>query len=178
MTDEELNAQVGQSTQAFLRMLVDWYERAGRGRMSIDEAAALYGTWAQGRTCDYAAIMNPGVHEAIDGLRARGVRVALASSSPIENIRTVLAACGLAEAFEVIVSGVDFTESKPSPDIYLHTLDKLGLPAAACCCVEDSVPGINRRQARRPHRVRQARGPLRLLAGRGRRDPRPRGRHP
>ena len=142
VTDDELNAQVGQSTQAFLRMLVDWYERAGRGRMTIDDATALYGTWAQGRTCDYAAIMNPGVHEAIDGLRARGVRVALASSSPIKNIRAVLAACGLADAFEVIVSGVDFTESKPSPDIYLHTLDKLGLPASACCCVEDSVPGI------------------------------------
>ena len=142
VTDDELNAQVGQSTQAFLRMLVDWYERAGRGRMTIDDATALYGTWAQGRTCDYAAIMNPGVHEAIDGLRARGVRVALASSSPIENIRAVLAACGLADAFEVIVSGVDFTESKPSPDIYLHTLDKLSLPASACCCVEDSVPGI------------------------------------
>ena len=38
VTDEELDAQVGQSTQAFLRMLVDWYERAGRGRMTVDEA--------------------------------------------------------------------------------------------------------------------------------------------
>ena len=142
VTTEELNAQVGQSTQAFLRMLVDWYERAGRGRMTIDEAIAVYGKWAQGRSCDYAAIMNPGVREALDGLCERGVRVALASSSPLENIHQVLAACGLTDAFEVIVSGVDFTESKPNPDIYLHTLGKLGLPAAACCCVEDSVPGI------------------------------------
>lgn len=82
------------------------------------------------------------MHEGIAGLKERGVRVALASSSPLDNIRTVLAACGLSDAFEVIVSGVDFTESKPDPDIYLHTLAKLGLPAKACCCIEDSVPGI------------------------------------
>ncbi|HIU04089.1 MAG TPA: HAD-IA family hydrolase, partial [Candidatus Coprousia avicola] len=44
--------------------------------------------------------------------------------------------------FELIISGVDFTESKPSPEIYLHTIEKLGLPAEACCCIEDSVPGI------------------------------------
>ena len=137
VTDEELDAQVGQSTQAFLRMLVDWYERAGRGRMTVDEAARTYDAWAQTQECDYAALLNPGVHEGIAGLKERGVRVALASSSPLDNIHAVLAACGLSDAFEVIVSGVDFTESKPDPDIYLHTL-----PAEACCCIEDSVPGI------------------------------------
>ena len=37
VTDEELDAQVGQSTQAFLRMLVDWYAvSAGQGRMTIE----------------------------------------------------------------------------------------------------------------------------------------------
>ena len=142
VTDEELDAQVGQSTQAFLRMLVDWYERAGQGRMTIEEASRAYDAWAATQECDYAALLNPGVHEGIAGLKERGVRVALASSSPLDNIRTVLAACGLSDTFEVIVSGVDFTESKPDPDIYLHTLAKLGLPAKACCCIEDSVPGI------------------------------------
>lgn len=142
VTDAELDAQVGQSAQAFLRMLVDWYARADLGVLTLDEAAARYRAWAADHRCDYAAIMNPGVHACLAGLAGRGVRVALASSSPLENIRAVLAACDLADAFEVIVSGVDFTESKPSPDIYLHTLEKLGLPADACCCVEDSAPGI------------------------------------
>lgn len=141
VTDEELNAQVGQSTQAFLRMLVDWYARAGR-ELTLDGAAEAYEGWAATRTIDYAALLNPGVRELLEGLSERGVRVALASSSPAGNIREVLAACGLTGAFEVVVSGVDFTESKPSPEIYLHTLDRLGLPAEACCCIEDSVPGI------------------------------------
>ena len=48
----------------------------------------------------------------------------------------------LSDAFEYVVSGEQFKESKPEPDIYLHALDLLGLPANRCCCVEDSVPGI------------------------------------
>ncbi len=142
VTDAELDAQVGQSTQSFLRMLVDWYGRAGKGRMTVDEASRTYGAWARTRECDYAVLLNPGVCEGIAGLKERGVRVALASSSPLDNIHAVLAACRLSDAFEVVVSGVDFTESKPDPDIYLHTLAKLGLPAEACCCIEDSIPGI------------------------------------
>ena len=48
----------------------------------------------------------------------------------------------LSGKFEPIVSGEQFHESKPDPEIYLHTLDLLGLPAGACCCIEDSVYGI------------------------------------
>ena len=43
------------------------------------------------------------------------------------------------------MSGEQFKESKPEPDIYLHALDLLGLPANRCCFVEDSVPGIGKR---------------------------------
>lgn len=60
----------------------------------------------------------------------------------MDNIVDVLGQCGIADAFEAIVSGEQFHESKPNPEIYLHTLDVLGLPASACCCVEDSVYGI------------------------------------
>ena len=59
-----------------------------------------------------------------------------------DNIRDVLAACGLSDMFDPIVSGEQFHQSKPDPEIYLHTLDVLGLPAEACCCIEDSVYGI------------------------------------
>ena len=58
------------------------------------------------------------------------------------SIEEGLNACGLSDAFEYVVSGEQFKESKPEPDIYLHALDLLGLPANRCCCVEDSVPGI------------------------------------
>ena len=139
---EVTHGQVGNSHQDFQRLMVDLHERAGFGRLSAAQAVARYDAWAMGNAADYAGLLNPGAAETLEALRGRGVRTALASSSPMANIRLVLDACGLSELFEVIVSGEQFEQSKPAPDIYLHVLDALGLPARACCCVEDSVPGI------------------------------------
>ena len=123
-------------------MLVDWFERAGKGHLTGEEALARWDEWAHKRPRDYQALINPGAVDTIRELPRRGVRVALASSSPMDSIEEVLNACGLSDAFEHVVSGEQFKESKPEPDIYLHALDLLGLPANRCCCVEDSVPGI------------------------------------
>ncbi len=142
ITLEERKNQVGMSHQAFQRSLVKWMERGGRGRMSGDEAEAIYNAWAATRPHPYADLLNPGVVETVAALHEMGARVALASSSPMANILQVLDACGLAGRFDPIVSGEQFHESKPDPEIYLHTLDLLGLPASACCCLEDSAYGI------------------------------------
>lgn len=141
VSDREILDLVGQSHQTFQRVLADWWSRAGR-ELTPEAAEKTFRTWSALRPCDYKAILNPGVGDTIDELRSRGVRVALASSSPMESILAVLEACGLSDKFEVIVSGKDFHESKPNPAIYLFTIEKLGLDASECCCIEDSVPGI------------------------------------
>lgn len=41
LTQEELNGQVGTSHQFFLHMLVDWFERAGKGHFTGEEALAV-----------------------------------------------------------------------------------------------------------------------------------------
>lgn len=141
VSDREILELVGQSHQTFQRVLADWWSRAGR-ELTPEAAEMTFRTWSALRPRDYAAILNPGVAETIDELRSRGVRVALASSSPMESILAVLEACDLSDRFELIVSGEDFYESKPNPAIYLYALEKLGLDASECCCIEDSVPGI------------------------------------
>lgn len=132
---------VGQSHQTFQRVLADWWSRAGR-ELTLDAAEQTYRDWEALHPCDYKAILNPGVADTIDELRSRGVRVALASSSPMDSILAVLEACDLSDKFELIVSGKDFHESKPNPAIYLYAIEKLDLDASECCCIEDSVPGI------------------------------------
>lgn len=141
VTDEEIISLVGQSHQTFQKTIMGWWARIGR-EVSPQEAEDTYDEWAKRNPCDYRAIMNPGVSETIEELRGMGVRVALASSSPMRSIARVLSQCGLSDVFEAIVSGEQFHESKPNPEIYLHTLDVLGLPAERVCCVEDSIPGI------------------------------------
>lgn len=141
VSHEELLELVGASVKQDRANMLKWFTRAG---ISIDAEGIemLEGAWWKDRVIDYRTLLNPGVEETLVELRRRGVRLALASSSSRRNIAQVLADCGLGEYFEVITSGEQFHESKPNPEIYLHTLDALGLPASACCCVEDSLPGI------------------------------------
>lgn len=138
---EDLCVTVGASYKDFKRNLVRWFELGGE-HLAEEEALARYNVWEERNQPDFAALLNYGVVETIAELKRRGVRVALASSSPMSNILLVLEACGLSDAFELVTSGEQFHESKPNPEIYLHTLENLGLPAGDCCCVEDSVPGI------------------------------------
>lgn len=138
---EELCRAVGASYKDFKSNLVRWFAMGGVD-LSPEEAEARYDAWAAVHPADYAALLNPGVRETVAELKDLGVRVALASSSPMDNIMHVLEVCGLSDAFEHVTSGKQFLESKPNPEIYLHTLDLLGLSATSCCCVEDSVPGI------------------------------------
>ena len=142
VSDEELFKMVGCSNATWMRILASWWERGGYGVFTPEEAVARFREWEADVTFDYAALKNPGVSETIETLRGRGVRVALASSSRMDNIREVLAACDLSDSFEVVVSGEQFRESKPHPEIYLHTCELLGLDPGVCCCVEDSTYGI------------------------------------
>ena len=141
VSHEELLELVGASVKQDRANMLKWFTRSG---ISIDAEGIemLEGAWWQGRDIDYATLLNPGVKETLVELKRRGVRLALASSSSHRNIAQVLSDCGLGGFFEVITSGEQFHESKPNPEIYLHTLESLGLSAGDCCCVEDSIPGI------------------------------------
>ncbi len=82
----------------------------------------------------------PGAREMLDGLRRRGVRVGLASSS--RNAPLILERTGLAGAFDAVVDGNDITQSKPHPEAFLLAAQRLGLAPRECLVVEDAMAGI------------------------------------
>jgi HAD superfamily hydrolase (TIGR01509 family) len=82
----------------------------------------------------------PDAVEAAAGLHARGVRLAVASSSPRERLDRTLARAGL--SFAVTVAGDEVEHGKPAPDMFLAAAERLELPPARCVVVEDSVPGV------------------------------------
>ena len=77
---------------------------------------------------------------AVEELRARGVRVAVASSSVRERLDRTLAHAGL--SFEVTIAGDEVEHGKPAPDMFLLAAQRLALPPEACVVVEDSPPGV------------------------------------
>jgi len=79
---------------------------------------------------------------AARSLRARGVPVAVASSSPRERLHRTLGRAGLLEAFDVVVSGDEVEHGKPAPDMFLLAASRLGVEPSACVVIEDSPPGV------------------------------------
>lgn len=136
-------AQVGHSHQEFMERVRLWWEAAGVTGLTGEEAERKYEEWAATQPPrSFSTMLFPGAVETVLALKEQGVHVALASSSSLSTIQNVLGQIGLEGAFEQIVSGADFEESKPNPAVYLHSVEKLALDASECCCVEDSVPGI------------------------------------
>jgi HAD superfamily hydrolase (TIGR01509 family) len=83
--------------------------------------------------------------DAVDAareLRARGVPVAVASSSPRERLERTLGRAGLLDAFDVVVAGDEVEHGKPAPDMFLLAAARLGVRPATCIVIEDSPPGV------------------------------------
>jgi HAD superfamily hydrolase (TIGR01509 family) len=83
----------------------------------------------------------PGAVDAVIALAACWP-LAVASSSPPELIRAVLAAAGVAGRFRAVVSSEEVPRGKPAPDVYLAAAERLGADPAGCVAVEDSANGL------------------------------------
>jgi beta-phosphoglucomutase-like phosphatase (HAD superfamily) len=55
----------------------------------------------------------------------------------------------LLEFFDADISGRDFAQGKPHPEIFLTGADELGVPPTECFVVEDAVSGIQAAKAGR-----------------------------
>jgi beta-phosphoglucomutase len=82
----------------------------------------------------------PGALEFVSALRARGVKTALASSS--RNAMIVVDALDLREFFDAFVTGHDLDRTKPDPQIFELSAERLGVPHERCVVFEDAESGI------------------------------------
>jgi len=85
----------------------------------------------------------PGAIKLMKALSEYGIKIALASSAPIENIRLVTQSLGIDNCFQTIVSGRDVAEGKPSPQGFLLAAQKLGVEPKHCIVIEDAIAGVS-----------------------------------
>jgi HAD superfamily hydrolase (TIGR01549 family) len=82
----------------------------------------------------------------LDALRARGLKLALATSSSPQHLAATFESAGvgtpeggaLRDRFDALVTKGDVAESKPAPDVVLAAVEKLGLSPAQCAMVGDT----------------------------------------
>lgn len=136
-----------EENEAFIGMTNAPFWAAMIARFGLPESADTY-------TAQYDRVLlreletprppQPGVVELIDAAHTRGLRLAIASSSPRTWIDATLRSIGLSNTFEVIVSGDDVPlgRGKPDPLIYQLAAQQLRVPAHRCLAIEDSPIGV------------------------------------
>ena len=99
----------------------------------------------------YRAIYRPklpeGLREWLDYAHRRGIKCALATGGPKENVDFILDSLDLRRDFEVIVDATMYELSKPDPECFLKAAELLGVPAERCRVYEDAVNGIRAAKA-------------------------------
>jgi beta-phosphoglucomutase len=84
----------------------------------------------------------PGALELIHLLHDAGFGLALGSSGPPQNIALCLDELGLRSRFGAVVSGMDVTEGKPHPQVFLLAAKRLGVEPTSCVVIEDAPAGV------------------------------------
>ncbi|HEX7994156.1 MAG TPA: HAD-IA family hydrolase [Streptosporangiaceae bacterium] len=84
----------------------------------------------------------PGLRAWLDEARRKGIRLAIASSSPSDWVMGHLRRVGAEREFEIWACGNEVATAKPAPDVYLLALDRLGITGDEAVAVEDTPHGV------------------------------------
>lgn len=85
----------------------------------------------------------PGLMDCLTGLRQRGLRVALVTSTIRPLVEEYFTAMpDIAACFDSKVCGGEVSQGKPAPDMYLAAARSVGCEIAQCVGVEDSLNGV------------------------------------
>lgn len=83
-----------------------------------------------------------GVRELLQYLKGKETAIGLASSTRLAVVEEELKEAGLYEYFQVVMGGDQLKRSKPEPDIYLMTCEKMNIAPCNAYAIEDSYNGI------------------------------------
>ena len=83
----------------------------------------------------------PGAKEWLERLRGSGIRQAVASSAPQENIEVLVDELGIRLYFDALVSAYHMP-GKPDPAVFLEAARQLHTPPQNCLVVEDAIAGV------------------------------------
>lgn len=89
----------------------------------------------------------PGVHECLDWLRARDVKLAIITNKPAQFIEPLLEEKGLTGYFQWLVGGDTLPQQKPDPAALLWVMDQAGVEPGDSLFVGDSRNDVRAAEA-------------------------------
>lgn len=104
------------------------------------------------KTCHYARMLveghvklRPGVLRLLEECKSNGIRLAIATSSQLKNVTTLLdnnLPADWPAWFEVIATCDTIEAKKPSPAVYQYVMEKMEVSPEQCIAIEDTYNGF------------------------------------
>ena len=83
----------------------------------------------------------------LKSLKEAGLKLAVATSAPVENLDFVMDALNIRSYFDALLNESMVSHPKPDPEIYEKAMEMLGVEPADCVIFEDSMTGIQAAKA-------------------------------
>jgi len=93
-------------------------------------------------TEEFGVDPKPGIRELLEAIRAKNIKCAITTATPIERVKRHLTPLELVDCFDAICTAYEVPKGKPEPDIYLYGAATLGLQPGECIALEDSPAGL------------------------------------
>ena len=138
INQEEYNQSTGLRTKEFLQY---WFSVFGIDQRLISETE-LDITERMIDKINTRGTAMEGVDDVIELMKISGLKIGLASSSPMAIINAVLEKINLKGAFTIATSAEHLPFGKPHPQVFLNCANELKSHPVECLCLEDSLNGL------------------------------------
>ncbi len=112
------------------------------GTLPVEKVMARAATLYSERVSSEPVPLKEGCAELLDFLKTNDIKRAVATSTRTDLAEHKLKLAGIREAFSFVIGGDQVTRSKPDPEIYQRSFERLGVPAGTCWALEDSENGV------------------------------------
>ncbi len=86
---------------------------------------------------------NPGILEILDDAKSNGLKMAVVSNNPTEEVKDTLNKSAILGYFDIVIGNdIEKFGKKPSPDTYIFAAKSLGIKSEFCVVIEDSLIGV------------------------------------
>jgi len=83
-----------------------------------------------------------GLEQFLNNLKGAGVKIALATSSTMDDVDFIFETIPIRAYFDTIIIGSTVSQPKPSPQIFLKAAAQLNILPERCIVFEDSISGL------------------------------------
>ena len=138
VTLDDIYTVIGTSTEKTWEILGNFWDPV----LDMDTISNHYHEFEPTLEFVYEDLIFPHMRYLLKRLKEEDILIGLASASSRVTIDNVITDTKIKDAFHSTISGDEVPASKPSPDVYLETMKRLGVKPENTIVIEDSPSGI------------------------------------